>query len=90
MPTYVYECRQCSDRFERMQKMSDPPVTACPECGGSVRKVMFPPAIAFKGSGFYVNDYKRPVPPPAAPACEAASTCSSGSCPAKKAAEAAA
>jgi len=57
MPTYEYECVSCSDRFERFQKMSDPPVTECPACGAAVRKVMHPPAIAFKGPGFHVNDY---------------------------------
>lgn len=74
MPTYEYECTACSDRFERFQKMSDPSVTDCPECGGSVRKVMFPPAIAFKGPGFYVNDYKKPNPASSAPAEKPAET----------------
>jgi len=58
MPTYEYECKTCKNRFERFQKMTDPAVSECPECGGSVRKLLHPPAIAFKGSGFYVNDYK--------------------------------
>src|SRR5438105_6317750 len=59
MPTYEYECKKCRERFERFQKMTDPAVEECPECGGDVRKVLHPPAIAFKGSGFYVNDYKK-------------------------------
>jgi putative FmdB family regulatory protein len=58
MPTYDYQCKTCENRFERFQKMTDPAVTECPECGGPVRKVLHPPAIAFKGPGFYVNDYK--------------------------------
>lgn len=58
MPTYEYQCRECGNRFERFQKMTDPAVTECPSCGGNVRKLMHLPAIAFKGPGFYVNDYK--------------------------------
>lgn len=58
MPTYEYQCKTCGHRFERFQKMTDPSVSECPECGKAVRKVIHPPAIAFKGSGFYVNDYK--------------------------------
>jgi predicted nucleic acid-binding Zn ribbon protein len=61
--------------------MSDPAVKICPECGGPVRKVMYPPAIAFKGPGFYVNDYKKPNP--------AATTPPEKSAPAAKPAEAA-
>ncbi|HEY3413876.1 MAG TPA: FmdB family zinc ribbon protein [Armatimonadota bacterium] len=62
MPTYEYQCVACNDRFERFQRMSDPAVTNCPKCDGAVRKVMHAPAIAFKGPGFYVNDYKKPNP----------------------------
>lgn len=58
MPTYEYQCKTCGHRFERFQKMTDPAVSECPECGNAVRKLIHPPAIAFKGSGFYVNDYK--------------------------------
>ena len=60
MPTYEYQCVACAGRFERIQRMSDPAVTNCPRCDGAVRKVMHAPAIAFKGPGFYVNDYKKP------------------------------
>lgn len=63
MPTYEYQCQQCDDRFERFQKMSDPPVAECPSCGGGVKKVLHPPAIAFVGPGFYVNDYKKASAP---------------------------
>lgn len=59
MPTYEYKCKECENRFERFQKMTDPAVTECPECGGAVRKLLHPPAITFKGPGFYVNDYKN-------------------------------
>jgi len=59
VPTYVYECRACAERVEVVQKMSDAPLTECEKCGGSLRKVLFAPAVVYKGSGFYVTDYKN-------------------------------
>jgi putative FmdB family regulatory protein len=59
MPTYEYECRECSGRVEAFQKMSDEPLTICADCGGPLRRLLFPVGIVFKGSGFYVNDYKK-------------------------------
>jgi putative FmdB family regulatory protein len=59
MPTYVYQCRDCDTRQEAFQKMTDDPLTTCEECGGSLRRVLQPVGIVFKGSGFYVTDYKR-------------------------------
>jgi len=59
MPLYEYECDACSQRFERIQKFSDPPVDACPSCGGKVRKLLSSPAIQFKGSGWYITDYAK-------------------------------
>ncbi|MEW5764858.1 MAG: FmdB family zinc ribbon protein [Acidobacteriota bacterium] len=61
MPIYEYECELCRRRFERIQKLSDPLVTSCPNCGGSVHKMFSVPALQFKGSGFYVTDYARPA-----------------------------
>ena len=58
MPIYEYECEQCSTRFEEIQKMSDPNIEQCPNCGkGPVRRLLSSPAIQFKGSGWYVTDY---------------------------------
>ena len=57
MPTYEYLCRVCSHRFETRQKMTDEPLTTCPECGGIIRRVLFPAAIVFKGSVFYKTDH---------------------------------
>jgi putative FmdB family regulatory protein len=57
MPTYEYACRECSNRFETWQKMTDDPLTNCPECGGSIRRVLFPAGVVFKGSGFYKTDH---------------------------------
>lgn len=59
MPLYEYQCDACGHRFEQIQKFSDPPVTVCPVCGGTVRKLMSSPAIQFKGSGWYITDYAR-------------------------------
>jgi putative FmdB family regulatory protein len=60
MPLYEYECEACHNRFERIQKFSDPPVETCPKCGkGPVRKLISSPAIQFKGSGWYITDYAK-------------------------------
>jgi putative FmdB family regulatory protein len=59
MPTYVYRCRDCRTHTEALQKMTDDPLTTCVSCGGSISRVVQPVGIVFKGSGFYVNDYKR-------------------------------
>jgi putative FmdB family regulatory protein len=59
MPTYGYQCKECGHRFEVFQKITDPAVSACASCGGSVKKLLYPVGIQFKGSGFYVNDYTK-------------------------------
>jgi putative FmdB family regulatory protein len=56
MPVYEYECDNCSLRFEKMQRFSEDPVRLCPDCGGSVHRVIQPVGVIFKGSGFYVTD----------------------------------
>jgi putative FmdB family regulatory protein len=63
MPTYEYACRDCGHRFDVWQSMSDDPLTICPECGGELRKVFAPPAITFKGSGFYATDHGKQAKP---------------------------
>ena len=63
MPTYEYRCRDCGHTFDIVQKMSDDPLTHCPECGGELRKVFAPPAISFKGSGFYATDHGKKSKP---------------------------
>ncbi len=57
MPIYEYECRRCGHRFELIQKFSDTPRKRCPECSGAVDRLISPPAIRFKGTGWYVTDY---------------------------------
>jgi putative FmdB family regulatory protein len=57
MPTYEYLCKSCNHRFEQWQKMTDDPLEICPECGGHIRRVLYPAGIVFKGSGFYKTDH---------------------------------
>ncbi len=57
MPTYEYLCKECEDRFEVVQRMTDEPLRTCRSCGGPVRRVLFPTGVIFKGSGFHINDY---------------------------------
>ena len=59
MPLYEYECQKCHHRFEKLQRLSDPPPAKCPECGGKVSQLLSAPAVQFKGSGWYVTDYAR-------------------------------
>ncbi len=59
MPTYEYECQECRHRFEEYQSITEPPLKACPECGGEVHRLIGSGAgILFKGSGFYETDYR--------------------------------
>ncbi len=59
MPLYEYECDDCGHRFELIQKFSDELATTCPECSGTLRKLLSSPAIQFKGTGWYITDYAR-------------------------------
>ena len=59
MPTYEYKCKECGIVFDRFQHFSEAPLSDCPECSGTVRRVIQPVGIIFKGSGFYVTDNKR-------------------------------
>lgn len=59
MPTYEYLCKTCGHRFETWQKMTDEPLTECPECGQRIRRVLYPAGVVFKGSGFYKTDHRE-------------------------------
>lgn len=63
MPLYEYKCQKCASVFEVIQKISEPPLTECPKCGGRLKKVLSAPAIQFKGSGFYITDYAKKKKP---------------------------
>lgn len=56
MPTYQYRCTSCETDLEAVQKFTDDPLTDCPECEGSLRKVYNAVGVVFKGSGFYATD----------------------------------
>ena len=68
MPLYEYQCKRCQHRFEKLQRFSDPPASSCPARGGPVSQILSPPAIQFKGSGWYVTDYAHKSSSPAASA----------------------
>jgi putative FmdB family regulatory protein len=61
MPTYEYQCEKCGMIFEEFQSISAPPLTKCKksDCDGSVKRLFSPGAgFLFKGSGFYITDYR--------------------------------
>lgn len=59
MPVYTYRCESCGIQFERQQSFSDAPLHVCPECRKkSLKKVISPVGIVFKGSGFYSTDHR--------------------------------
>lgn len=59
MPTYEYVCQKCEHEFERFQSIKDEPLKRCPECRGKiVRKIGGGAGLLFKGSGFYITDYR--------------------------------
>ncbi len=57
MPTYDYQCDRCGRTYEVWQRISEPPLGSCRECGGPVRRLLAPAAFILKGSGWYVTDY---------------------------------
>jgi putative FmdB family regulatory protein len=59
VPEYRYRCNQCRDEFDFQQKITDDPAKECGLCGGELVRLIQPVGIAFKGSGFYVNDYGK-------------------------------
>jgi putative FmdB family regulatory protein len=59
MPLYEYRCRQCERLFDRLERASDLRDGTCPDCGGAATRLLGAPALQFKGSGWYVNDYGK-------------------------------
>jgi putative FmdB family regulatory protein len=57
MPLYEYECTECHERTEKIQKFSDPEITVCPHCSGHLERVLSAPAVTFKGGGWYADGY---------------------------------
>jgi putative FmdB family regulatory protein len=56
VPTYQYQCTECGEGLEAVQKFTDDALTECPSCSGRLKKVFSAVGIVFKGSGFYRND----------------------------------
>src|SRR5262245_404880 len=57
MPIYEYTCQKCGRHLEALQKMSDKPLTRCPECKGKLEKIFSQTSFQLKGSGWYASDY---------------------------------
>ena len=74
MPTYSYRCTECGHAFDIHQAFTDDSLTACPSCGGNLRKLFSAVGVTFNGSGFYRNDSRA-----AAKSAAAASSSSSSS-----------
>jgi putative FmdB family regulatory protein len=90
MPTYVYACSKCNSQFEAVQRITEDPLNTC-ECGsvGTVKRVIQPIAVMFKGSGFHINDYApggkdAPKSAPTASADPAPAATTEGAAPAKE------
>lgn len=67
MPFYDYKCTGCDNTFETFHSISESPAIVCPKCGVEARKLITSNVgIAFKGSGFHINDYKGSGSAPAA------------------------
>lgn len=61
MPTYDYKCLDCGFTFEHFQRITEEPLSNCPNCNGHVKRLIGAGAgPIFKGSGFYQTDYKTP------------------------------
>ncbi|MEU2394848.1 FmdB family zinc ribbon protein [Streptomyces sp. NPDC007369] len=85
MPTYQYQCTECGEGLEAVQKFTDDALTDCPSCQGRLKKVFSAVGIVFKGSGFYRNDSRgasSSSTPASKPASSSGSTSTASSAPA--------
>ncbi|MET8753749.1 FmdB family zinc ribbon protein [Streptomyces sp. NPDC059104] len=81
MPTYQYQCTECGEGLEAVQKFTDDALTVCPSCDGRLKKVFSAVGIVFKGSGFYRND-SRGASSSSTPASKPASSTTTTAAPA--------
>ncbi len=59
MPTYEYQCQKCKKRHEALQSITAKPLTKCPKCSGRLKRLISRGSgFLFKGSGFYITDYR--------------------------------
>ncbi|MFJ6491665.1 MULTISPECIES: FmdB family zinc ribbon protein [Streptomyces] len=83
MPTYQYQCTECGEGLEAVQKFTDDALTVCPSCDGRLKKVFSAVGIVFKGSGFYRNDSRgsssSSTPASSSKSSDSSSPASSGS-----------
>ncbi|MEV7172273.1 FmdB family zinc ribbon protein [Streptomyces sp. NPDC093224] len=85
MPTYQYQCTECGEGLEAVQKFTDDALTVCPSCDGRLKKVFSAVGIVFKGSGFYRNDSRgasSSSTPASKPASSSTSTSTASAAPA--------
>jgi putative FmdB family regulatory protein len=68
MPLYDYECGRCAHKFEMRKSFTEGAEAECPQCNSQAKRVFVPVPIVFKGSGFYVTDYRKEKAPVEAPA----------------------
>lgn len=81
MPVYEYECPACETVFEVQQRMTDAPLSKCPECEGAVKKIMSRNSFQLKGGGWYADGYSSTTASASSsPSCSSGNSCSS--CPA--------
>jgi putative FmdB family regulatory protein len=59
LPTYEYKCTSCGHRYETREGFDAPARQPCPNCGETAKRLLFPPPIVFKGSGFYITDSRK-------------------------------
>ncbi len=59
MPLYDYKCTSCGNHYELREGFDAPSRQPCPTCGSEAKRVLHPPPIVFKGSGFYITDSKK-------------------------------
>jgi len=81
VPTYQYQCTECGEGLEAVQKFTDDALTDCPNCGGRLKKVFSAVGIVFKGSGFYRNDSRGSSSSSAPASSSKSSTSTSSSAP---------
>lgn len=75
MPIYAYACSDCGHQKDVMQKMSDEPLSTCPECDKpTFTKQLTAAGFQLKGSGYYATDFKSKPASPCAP-CPSAASC---------------